>query len=241
MTEHTRVLVVDDEVPILNALATTLRAAGYDVDRAATASQALVLAATRNPDAIILDLVLPDGSGIDVCREIRTYSTVPILILSAIGEERQKVKALDVGADDYVTKPFGIEELLARLRALLRRIVPSPSDTQITVGEITIDLTAQLVTVSGEPVHVTPTEFELLKLFLQNVGRLLTHHTILERVWGVAYQTDANYLHVYVSRLRQKIEPDPTRPRYLITEPGAGYRLVEPAVSISPEDSGSLP
>ena len=144
MTENIRVLVVDDEVPILNALATTLRAAGYEVDRAATASQALVLAATRSPDAIILDLVLPDGSGIDVCREIRTYSTVPILILSAIGEERQKVKALDVGADDYVTKPFGIEELLARLRALLRRIVPSPSDTQITVGEITTDLAAQL-------------------------------------------------------------------------------------------------
>ena len=232
MTENIRVLVVDDEVPILNALATTLRAAGYEVDRAATASQALVLAATRSPDAIILDLVLPDGSGIDVCREIRTYSTVPILILSAIGEERQKVKALDVGADDYVTKPFGIEELLARLRALLRRIVPSPSDTQITVGEIdhrprrpardrlrgtgTRDAhrvrAAQAVSPKRRPAAHPP----------HNPGTGVGRRRI---------RLDAHYLHVYVSRLRQKIEPDPTRPRYLITEPGAGYRLVSPADS----------
>ena len=148
MTEPTRVLVVDDEVPILNALATTLRAAGYEVDRAATASQALVLAATRSPTRSSSIWCSPT-EGIDVCREIRTYSSVPILVLSAIGEERQKVVALDVGADDYVTKPFGIDELMARLRALLRRIAPAPSDNQITVGEITIDLAAQLVTVLG--------------------------------------------------------------------------------------------
>jgi two-component system KDP operon response regulator KdpE len=229
MSTEPVILVVDDEPQILRALTTNLRGAGYRVETAATAAQALALAATRPPDAVVLDLVLPDGSGVDVCRELRTYSEVPVLVLSAIGDEQQKVAALDAGADDYVTKPFGMDELLARLRALLRRATPEPAESRLAVGDVEIDLDRQLVTVAGAPVSLTRTEFGLLRLFLENPGRLLTHRMILQRVWGPAYQTDANYLHVYVSRLRQKIEADPSHPRHLLTEPGAGYRFAETA------------
>jgi two-component system KDP operon response regulator KdpE len=227
VTAAARVLVVDDEPQILRALGSTLRAAGYEVETADTAEQALTLAAIRPPEAVILDLMLPDRSGTDVCRELRTWTQVPVLVLSAVGDEREKVAALDAGADDYVTKPFGIDELLARLRAALRRVAPADGPV-IEVGDLRVDLEKRSVTVAGKPVQLTPHEYGLLRLFVLNPGKLLTHKTILKEVWGPAYQTESHYLHVYVSQLRRKLEPDPTRPRYLVTEPGAGYRLVEP-------------
>jgi len=176
---------------------------------------------------VILDLVLPDKSGVDVCRELRQWTAVPVLVLSAVGEERDKVAALDAGADDYVTKPFGIDELLARLRAALRRAGP-PGEPVLKIGELEIDLDKRAVHRDGHPVQLTPHEFSLLRLLAANEGRLLTHRTILREVWGPAYESESHYLHVYVSQLRRKIEREPTRPRYILTEPGAGYRLVVP-------------
>ena len=225
-----RVLVVDDEPQILRALETTLRGAGYDVDTAPDGETALTRAAARPPEAVILDLVLPDRSGIEVCRELRTWLEAPVLVLSAVGEERDKVEALDAGADDYVTKPFGIEELLARLRAALRR-ASAPGEPVVKLGELTIDLDKRVVERDGKPVSLTPHEFALLRYLAQNEGRLLTHRAILREVWGPSYQTESHYLHVYVSQLRRKIEPDPTRPKYLLTEAGAGYRLIAPSSS----------
>ena len=222
-----RVLVVDDEPQILRALQLKLEGAGYDVETAATAGEALMKASLRPPQALILDLLLPDGRGTDVCREIRGWSELPILLLSAVEDEREKIAALDAGADDYVTKPFSGDELLARLRAALRRIAPAGEST-VTVGELTVDFVRRRVTVAGEPVALTPTEYDLLRLLARNAGRLLTHPTILREVWGPAYGEESNYLHVYVSQLRRKIEPDPTRPRYLLTQQGVGYRLVAP-------------
>jgi two-component system, OmpR family, KDP operon response regulator KdpE len=221
------VLVVDDEPQILRALQTNLRGAGYDVAIAATAREALAAAAMRPPDAVILDLVLPDRSGVEVARELRSWSAAPILVLSVVGDESEKVAALDAGADDYVTKPFGIDELLARLRALLRRAGPS-TEPVLEVGELVIDLDKRLVTVDGRRVQLTPNEFDLLRVLAQNEGKLMTHPTLLREVWGPAYGTESHYLHVYVSQLRRKLEDDPSRPRYLLTEPGAGYRFVNP-------------
>jgi two-component system KDP operon response regulator KdpE len=223
-----RILVVDDESQILRALRTSLQAAGYEVDVAATAAEALTSAAAHPPDGVILDLMLPDGSGTDVCRELRRWTNVPILVLSAVGDEQEKVAALDAGADDYVTKPFGIDELLARLRAALRR-VDVMTGPVVELGDLVVDLERRLVTLRGESVSLTPTEFELLRLFVRNEGKLLTHPTILREVWGPRYGAESHYLHVYVSQLRRKIEPDPARPRFLLTEPGAGYRLVRPS------------
>jgi two-component system KDP operon response regulator KdpE len=225
-----RILVVDDEPQILRALQTNLRGAGYEVETAATAEAAISAAAMKPPDAVILDLVLPDGRGTDVARELRRWSSAPILILSVVGEEQEKVAALDAGADDYVEKPFGIDELLARLRALLRRAAPA-GDPVLELGELVIDLDKRAVTVGGRPVSLTPHEFELLRVLAQNEGKLMTHPVILREVWGPAYGDESHYLHVYVSQLRRKIEPDPARPRYLLTEPGAGYRLVNPVLS----------
>ena len=225
-----RVLVVDDEPQILRALQLKLRTAGYTVDTAATAGEALMKAAMRPPEAIILDLLLPDGSGTDVCRELRTWSRVPIVVLSAVGEETEKIAALDAGADDYVTKPFSGDELLARVRAQLRRAAPE-SRPVLEIGDLRIDLEKRLVTMAGEPVSLTPIEYDLLRLFAVNEGKLLTHPAILREIWGPAYGEESNYLHVYVSHLRRKIEPDPTRPRYLLTQPGVGYRLVAPGSS----------
>jgi two-component system KDP operon response regulator KdpE len=222
-----RVLVVDDEPQILRALQLKLRTAGYAVETAATAEEALMKAAMRPPEAIILDLLLPDGSGTDVCRELRTWSKVPIVVLSAVGEETEKIAALDAGADDYVTKPFSGDELLARVRAQLRRSAPA-SRPVLEIGELRIDLEKRLVTMGGETVSLTPIEYDLLRLFAANEGKLLTHPTILREIWGPAYGEESNYLHVYVSHLRRKIEPDPARPRYLLTQPGVGYRLVAP-------------
>jgi len=222
-----RILVVDDEPQILRALGATLRGAGYTVDAAATAGEALTAAAVHPPEAVILDLVLPDANGTDVCRELRAWSDAPVIVLSAVGEERQKIAALDAGADDYVRKPFSVDELLARLRAVLRRRGPT-QEPLLKVGAIHIDVPERTVTMYGERVKLSPHEFDLLRVLAQNQGKLLTHKMLLREVWGPAYQVEAHYLHVYISHLRKKIEPDPTSPRYLLTEPGAGYRLVEP-------------
>ena len=223
-----RVLVVDDEPQILRALRASLRGAGYEVETADTAAGALTAAALAPPDAVILDLVLPDGRGTDVTRELRTWSSVPVIVLSVVGEESEKVAALDAGADDYVTKPFGLDELLARLRAAMRRVEPS-SEPVIEIGELRVDLEKRAVSVDGRSVQLTPHEFELLRLLARNEGKLMTQAAILREVWGRAYSEESHYLHVYVSQLRRKIEPEPTRPRYILTEPGAGYRLVAPS------------
>jgi two-component system KDP operon response regulator KdpE len=225
-----RVLVVDDEPQILRAVQMKLRGAGYAVDTAATAKEALMKAGMRPPEAIILDLLLPDGSGTEVCRELRGWSSAPILVLSAVGEEKEKIDALDAGADDYVTKPFSGDELLARLRAVLRRATPS-AEPILTIGELEIDLERREVTMSGRSVSLTPIEYDLLRLLAENEGKLLTHPMILRAIWGPAYQEESNYLHVHVSHLRRKIEPDPARPRYLLNQAGVGYRLVNPQES----------
>jgi two-component system KDP operon response regulator KdpE len=224
----TRILVVDDEPQILRALRTSLRGAGYEVATAETAEQALTALAVDPPDAVILDLVLPDGRGTDVTRELRAWSRVPVIVLSAVGDEVEKVAALDAGADDYVTKPFGIEELLARLRAALRRGEPS-SEPVLELGDLRIDLEKRAVELGGRLVALTPNEFSLLRVLAQNLGKLLTHSALLREVWGRGYSEESHYLHVYVSQLRRKLEPDPARPRYILTEPGAGYRLVDPS------------
>jgi two-component system KDP operon response regulator KdpE len=222
----TRVLVVDDEPQFLRALETNLRGAGYEVETATTAQEALNAAGLRPPDAVILDLLLPDGTGTQVCRELRAWSASPIVLVSAVGDETEKIAALDAGADDYITKPFAMGELLARLRAALRRAGPS-GDPVLEVGPIRVDLDKQAVTVDGRVVHLTPHEYRILRLLALNPGKLLTHRAILQEVWGPAYGEESNYLHVYVSQLRRKLEPDPSRPQYLLTEPGAGYRLLE--------------
>ena len=223
-----RVLVVDDEPQILRALGATLRGAGFTVDTAATVGEALTAAAAHPPEAVILDLVLPDGNGTDVTRELRTWSEAPVIVLSAVGEERQKIEALDAGADDYVTKPFSVDELLARLRAVLRRRPHAP-DPVLGIGDLQIDVPERTVTMRGKRIKLSPHEFDLLRVLAQNQGKLLTHRMLLREVWGPAYQVEAHYLHVYVSHLRRKIEPDPSSPKYLLTEPGVGYRLVDPA------------
>jgi two-component system, OmpR family, KDP operon response regulator KdpE len=222
-----RVLVVDDEPQILRALRTSLRGAGYDVATAETAEGALAEAAMRPPDAVILDLVLPDGTGTDVCRELRTWSSAPVIVLSAVGDEHEKIAALDAGADDYVTKPVGIDELLARLRAALRRAAPA-GEPVIQVGGLVVNLDKHVVTIDGDEVHLTPHQFDILRVLARNEGKLMTHRAILREVWGPGYGSESNLLHVHVSQLRRRIEHDPSRPRYLLTVPGAGYRLVSP-------------
>ena len=226
----TFVLVVDDEPHIRRTLSINLRARDYEVETAADGRSALQILAERTPDVIVLDLGLPDLDGVDVLRRLRDVSPVPVVVLSARHDSDDKVEALDAGADDYVTKPFGIDELLARLRAALRRAA-APGDPVVEIGELRIDLDKRIVRRNGDVVPLTPHEFALLRYLAQNEGRLLTHRSILREVWGPSYQTESHYLHVYVSQLRRKIEPDPTRPRYLLTEAGAGYRLVAPAPS----------
>jgi two-component system KDP operon response regulator KdpE len=227
-----RILIVDDEPQILRALQLKLHGAGYAVETAATASEAVMKASLRPPDAIILDVLLPDGRGTDVCRELRGWSTVPILVLSAVGEEAEKIAALDAGADDYVTKPFSGDELLARLRAALRRNRVA-SGPVVEVSELSIDLEKRRVTMAGREVALTPIEYDLLRLLAENEGKLMTHPAILREVWGPAYREESNYLHVYVSQLRRKIEPEPARPRYILNQAGVGYRLVDPTAAPS--------
>ena len=205
-------LVVDDEPQFLRALATNLRGAGYEVETAATAAEALNAAALHPPDAVVLDLLLPDGSGTDVCRELRTWSDAPIVVVSAVGDEDEKIAALDAGADDYVTKPFAIGELLARLRAALRRAGPS-GEPVLVVGADQRRPREAVRHRRRRAVHLTPLEYRILRVLAQNPGKLLTHRAILREVWGPAYGDESNYLHVYVSQLRKKLEADPARPR----------------------------
>jgi two-component system, OmpR family, KDP operon response regulator KdpE len=261
-----RVLVVDDESPMLRALGTNLRARGYQVDLAPTGEEALQLAARHRPDAVILDLGLPGISGIEVIEGLRGWTTVPIIILSARGAEHDKVAALDAGADDYVTKPFGMDELLARLRAALRRIAPAPESALVETPDFTVDLAAKKVTASvGSPtpaaatsrpeadaatgrragvgpegggragvtgpegeVRLTPTEWGLVEVLVRNAGKLVSQRQLLRDVWGPQYGEETNYLRVHMAHIRRKLEPDPSRPRYFITEPGMGYRFESP-------------
>jgi two-component system KDP operon response regulator KdpE len=226
-----RVLVVDDEPQIVRGLKIILRDAGYAVEAAETKAQALAALGSRPPDALVLDLVLPDGEGVEVCREVRRFSRLPILVLSAVGDEREKVRALDAGADDYVTKPFGTGELLARLRAVMRRSsdADAGAGSELRIGELVIDVLDRSVTRQGTQIHLTPIEFDLVRVLARHHGRLLTHRQLLQEVWGPEYGRETHYLRVHVAHIRAKLEPDPTRPRYLITEPGVGYRLRDPA------------
>ena len=219
------VLIVDDEPQIVRGLRVILREAGYEVQTAATKAEALDAVSVRPPDAMVLDLVLPDGSGVEICEEVRRWSGLPIIVLSAVGDEREKVRALDVGADDYVTKPFGTEELLARLRAALRRSADVADEPAITVGDVEIDLPGQRVRRGGEDIHLTPIEFSLLAALARHRGKLVTHRQLLQEVWGPGYGDETHYLRVHVAHIRAKLEPDPSRPRYVLTDPGVGYRL----------------
>jgi two-component system, OmpR family, KDP operon response regulator KdpE len=221
-----RVLVVDDEPQILRALRINLRVRGYEVDTAANGTQALEMAARHPPDLVILDLGLPDLDGVDVIGGLRGWSTAPIIVLSGRTESTDKVVALDAGADDYVTKPFGMDELLARLRAAIRRASPAPDEPVVKTEDFTVDLAAKRVTrADGSDVRLTPTEWQLLEVLVRNRGRLVSQRQLLQEVWGPAYETESNYLRVYVAQLRRKLEPEPSRPRYLLTESGMGYRF----------------
>jgi two-component system KDP operon response regulator KdpE len=220
-----RVLVVDDEPQIVRALKVVLREAGFEAVPAETASEALDLAAVRPPDAAIVDLVLPDGDGVEVTRRLREWSEMPILVLSAVGEEEQKVRALEAGADDYITKPFGTRELVARLHAALRRAGRAEDEPSIVVDGLEIDLAARVL-LDSQPIHLTPIEFELLRVLVRNRGRLLTHRKLLAEVWGPEYVDDIQPLRTHIARLRAKIEPEGAEgPRYIVTDPGVGYRF----------------
>jgi two-component system KDP operon response regulator KdpE len=226
VSERRRVLVCDDEPQILRALRIILGDAGFEVVPAGTVREALDAVAVRPPEAAIVDLVLPDGDGIEVCSAIREWSRMPILLLSAVGEEREKVRALDAGADDYVTKPFGPDELVARLRAVLRRADPDENDEPVlTVDGLEIDLGGRRVSRDGQEIHLTPTEYELLRQLVLNRGRLLTHRALLREVWGPGYQDDTQVLRVHIANLRRKVEPSPGTPALIRTDPGIGYRF----------------
>ncbi len=224
MSAAPRVLVCDDETQILRALRVILRDAGFEALPASTAEEALDVAAVQRPAAAIVDLVLPDGDGVDVCRRLREWSEMPIIVLSAVGDEDAKVRALAAGADDYVTKPFGPRELVARLEANLRRTAPGPEDAVISAGGLEIDLARRVVAVQGREVHLTPTEFDLLRQLARNRGRLLTHRELLSSVWGAGYSEDTPVLRAHIANLRRKIEPD-DGPRFIRTDPGVGYRF----------------
>ena len=221
----TRVLVVDDEAPILRALRINLTARKYEVSTAADGTSGLAAMARDRPDVLILDLGLPDMDGTEVIKGVRGWASTPIIVLSAWGQESQKVAALDAGADDYVTKPFGMDELLARLRAAVRRASPAPDEPVVVTGDFTVDLADKRVIRDGADVRLTPTEWQLLEVLVRNSDRLVTQRQLLHEVWGPEYQTEGNYLRVYVAQLRRKLEPDPSRPRHLLTEPGMGYRF----------------
>jgi two-component system, OmpR family, KDP operon response regulator KdpE len=221
----TRVLVIDDEGSILRALRINLTARKYEVLTAADGASGLAAMVRARPDVLILDLGLPDMDGADVIKGIRGQTSTPIIVLSAAGQESTKAAALDAGADDYITKPFGMDELLARLRAAVRRASPAPDEPVVATEDFTVDLAAKRVTRDGRDVRLTPTEWGLLEVLVRNRGQLVTQRQLLQGVWGEEYQTEGNYLRAYVARLRRKLEPDPSRPRYLLTEPGTGYRF----------------
>ena len=219
-----RVLVVDDEQQILRALRVILREAGFEALPASTGEEALDVAALQPPDAGIIDLLLPDMDGVEVCRHLREWSQMPLIVLSAVGDEDAKVRALAAGADDYVTKPFGPRELVARLQANLRRMAPGPEEAQVRVDGLEIDLARRTVRVDDEEVHLTPTEFDLLRQLVRNRGRLMTHRELLVAVWGPGYGDDTQVLRAHIANLRRKIEPPEGR-RYIRTDPGVGYRF----------------
>jgi two-component system, OmpR family, KDP operon response regulator KdpE len=221
-----RVLVVDDEPQVLRGISAALQAAGYEVSGAETAAGALEAAALRPPDAVVLDLRLPDGSGVEVCRRLREWSQAPVVVVSAVDDEDEKIAALDAGADDYVTKPYSVGELLARLRAAMRRAAaPAGEPPTVGFGDVAVDLARREVSRAGAPVHLTPHEYGLLAELARHPGRVLTHRALLSAVWGPEYGTETHYLRVYMANLRRKLEEDPSRPRHLVTETGVGYRL----------------
>ncbi|GCE00010.1 MULTISPECIES: response regulator [Embleya] len=221
----TRVLVVDDEPQIVRALAINLKARGYDVDTAGDGTAALTAAADRHPDVVLLDLGLPDIDGVEVIKGLRGWTRIPIIVLSARHASAEKVAALDAGADDYVTKPFGMDELLARLRAAVRRAVPEEEAPVVVTDSFTVDLAAKRVSRDGADVRLTPTEWHLLEVLVRHAGRLVSQRALLQEVWGPQYGTETNYLRVYMAQLRRKLEHDPSHPRHLLTEPGMGYRF----------------
>lgn len=220
-----RVLIIDDERAIRRFLRASLTAHGYTVFEAISGQEGLKAVITHRPDLIILDLGLPDIAGLQILRQLREWSQIPIIILSVQEQEADKIAALDAGANDYLTKPFGIGELMARLRVALRQATQPTDQPVFTSGELSVDLARRLVTVADQEIQLTPTEYDLLKLFITHAGKVLTHQQILHQVWGVGYANELHLLRVNISNLRRKIEPDPTRPRYLLTEPGVGYRL----------------
>jgi two-component system KDP operon response regulator KdpE len=222
----TRVLVVDDEPQILRALAINLRARGYDVHTAGTGKEALAVAAAHSPELVVLDLGLPDMDGTEVIGGLRGWTSVPILVLSGRSDSTDKVEALDAGADDYVTKPFGMDELLARMRAMVRRAGEAEDEVPtVQLGDSTIDLTTHKVLRDGNEVRLTPTEWHLLEVLVRHPGRLLSQRKLLDEVWGPGYETAQGNLRLYMGQLRRKLEPDPARPRHLLNEPGMGYRF----------------
>jgi two-component system KDP operon response regulator KdpE len=226
MSKPKRVLICDDEPVILRALTVLLRGAEFEAVPTATVREALDTAAVHPPEAAIIDLLLPDGDGVEVCRRLREWSDMPILVLSGIGDEDVKIRALEAGADDYVTKPFAPGELVARLRAILRRAAPQPQESVVTVDGLEVDLTAHAVRQKGREVRLTPIEYELLCALVRNRGRLMTHRTLLSEVWGSAYENDKQTLQSHMANLRRKIDPLPERRRYIRTDVGVGYRFV---------------
>lgn len=221
------ILVVDDEPQILRVMRASLPVRGYQVITASSGEEALDQVGKQVPDLIILDLVMPGLTGLDVCRRIREFSAVPIIVLSAKGSESEKVAALDLGADDYITKPFSMDELLARVRAVLRRLAAGEADTRLlTVGNVTIDIDERRVVVAEKEIKLTPKEFEVLKYLVSNAGKVVTHRALLQAVWGWESTDQTEYLRVFINQLRRKIEADASHPRYLLTEPWVGYRFV---------------
>ena len=220
------VLVIEDEPEMRRFLRVSLASNAYRVVESETAKDGLAQAAARNPDLILLDLGLPDGDGLEVATELRTWTKTPILVLSARGQEEDKIRALDIGADDYLTKPFGVGELLARMRVALRHAARTENgDSSFVRGELAVDLSRRRVVVRGEEIHLTPLEYKLLATLIKNAGRVVTHRQLLREVWGPGYGNQTSYLRVYMGQLRQKLELEPSRPEYLLTEPGVGYRL----------------
>jgi len=231
MMKAKRILVAEDEVALRDFVSRNLHIRGFEVLEASNGLEAMALWEREDPQLLILDIMMPRMDGLEVCRRVREHSSVPIIVLTALDEEKDKVAALDQGADDYLTKPFGVEELMARLRAVLRRTqneLITSSTVRKQFGELEIDLEEHKVRLRGEDVRLSPTEFAVLKQLVTNVGKLLTHRTLLQSIWGPEYGGEAEYLRVYINRLRQKLEPDPTTPRYFLTEPGVGYRFMTP-------------
>jgi two-component system, OmpR family, KDP operon response regulator KdpE len=228
MESKLRVLVVDDEAAIRRFLRASLLAHDHMVFEAGTGAQALAAAVDSHPDVIILDLALPDMDGVEVTRRIREWSQIPIIILSVRDQENDKILALDAGADDYLTKPFGVGELMARMRVVMRRTLPGEAEPVYQVEDLRVDLARHLVTQAEKEIALTPTEFDLLRVLIQNAGKVVTHRQLIHQVWGSAYEDEARLLRVNISNLRRKIEPDPNRPHFILTELGVGYRLREP-------------